>query len=61
MRKVKSGGVLLVDNADRTYYLSHFPELRDQHKWDEQVFIGHFPYCPASILGTTILFTKKGY
>ncbi|HLP36084.1 hypothetical protein [Lacibacter sp.] len=61
MPKVKTGGVLLVDNADRAYYLSHFPELRDEDNWDEKAFIGHFPYCPASILGTTILFTKKGY
>ncbi len=57
--KVKVGGILLVDNADRTYYLRSFPVLREKGKWVEKTFTGHFPYCPASILGTTILFTKQ--
>lgn len=60
MQKVKPGGILLVDNADRAYYLRSFPALDDAEKWEKKVFTGHFPYCPASILGTTILFTKRG-
>lgn len=59
--KIKVGGILLVDNADRNYYLSSFPEFHLQQQWDKKKFIGHFPYSPASILGTTILFTKRAY
>ncbi len=58
MKKVKQNGVLLLDNADRSYYLKPFPELLDKHKWKLVEFIGHFPYAPASIVNTTKLFVK---
>lgn len=58
MNKVKTGGVLLLDNADRTYYLMPFPALDEQDKWKLVSFIGHFPYGPASVLDTTKLFIK---
>jgi hypothetical protein len=61
MRKVKPNGILLVDNADRGYYLRSFPELYEEDKWTIKKFTGHFPYCSASILGTTTLFTKRGH
>lgn len=59
MTKVKQGGVLLLDNADRAYYLDPFPELLNVDIWKQQVFIGHFPYCSASVLDTTIFFYKQ--
>ena len=59
VKKVKRNGALLLDNADRAYYLHPFPELLDKRKWEQLKFIGHFPYGPASILNTTIVFIKK--
>jgi hypothetical protein len=59
MQKVKVNGILLLDNADRSYYLHPFPELFEKSKWSVQTFIGHLPYNPPSVLDTTILFTKK--
>lgn len=59
MKKVKVNGILLLDNADRNYYLQPFPELFNKNKWSAQTFIGHLPYNPPSVLDTTILFTKK--
>jgi hypothetical protein len=56
--KVKKDGILLLDNADRGYYLSPFPELNESSKWKSIVFEGHFPFAPASVLNTTILFQK---
>lgn len=58
MQKVKKKGALLLDNADRLYYLKPFPELFEQDKWKLVNFVGHFPYGPASILNTTKLFIK---
>jgi hypothetical protein len=58
MQKVKLNGALLLDNADRTYYLHPFPELTDQAKWKLVNFVGHFPYGPASVVNTTKLFIK---
>lgn len=57
--KIKKGGVLLVDNADREYYLQPFPELNDRLKWKQQIFTGHTPFGLTSVLYTTKLFTKK--
>ncbi len=57
--KVKKGGALLLDNADRSYYLDHFKELMNAASWTQKKFEGHFPYCSASVLDTTILFIKK--
>lgn len=58
MKKIKRNGALLLDNADRTYYLDPFPELFDVQSWKHLNFSGHFPYGPASILNTTKLFIK---
>ncbi|MFY7839491.1 MAG: hypothetical protein ACOVP7_04400 [Lacibacter sp.] len=58
--KIKKGGALLLDNADRGYYLQPFAELNDTNVWSRKTFIGHYPYSPASVMSTTILFTKKG-
>ena len=58
MRKVKQQGILLLDNADRTYYLAPFPELADAGKWELLTFVGHFPFGPASVVNTTKLFLK---
>lgn len=58
MNKVKTGGVLLIDNADRTYYLQPFPVLLTQDKWKLLDFIGHSSYGSAPILGTTKFFIK---
>ncbi|QNA45010.1 O-methyltransferase [Lacibacter sediminis] len=58
MQKVKKNGALLLDNADRAYYLKPFPQLHEQDKWKLVNFIGHFPYGPASVVNTTKLFIK---
>jgi hypothetical protein len=58
MQKVKRNGILLLDNADRDYYLKPFPELNNQQEWKQVTYIGHFPYGPASVLNTTKLFIK---
>jgi hypothetical protein len=57
--KIRQGGVLLVDNADRGYYLTPFPELFDETKWKRLTFKGHTPYGLTSVLYTTFLFIKK--
>lgn len=59
MRKVKQHGILLLDNADRSYYLAPFPELSDTGKWELMMFIGHFPFGGASTVNTTKLFRKR--
>jgi hypothetical protein len=59
IRKVKPRGILLVDNAERGYYVEPFPELFDNTKWETKTFIGHVPYNPPSSFDTTILFIKK--
>jgi SAM-dependent methyltransferase len=56
---VKKNGILLVDNAERSHYLENFPELTDGNTWEPLVYIGHFPFCPASVLTTTKLFIRK--
>lgn len=57
--KIKKGGILLVDNADREYYLQPFPELNDHSKWEQKSFTGHTPFGLTSVLYTTKLFIKK--
>lgn len=57
--KIKTGGLLLVDNADRTAYLKPFPELMNPDKWIVRRFTGHFPFSSASILSKTLIFQKK--
>lgn len=56
--KIKKGGILLLDNADREYYLTLNPELKDTEKWQRKDYVGHFPFCSASILEITSIFTK---
>lgn len=59
MQKVKKQGILLLDNADRSYYLAPFPELFDPGNWKQLTFTGHFPFGPASVLNTTKLFIRQ--
>ena len=59
MQKVKKQGILLLDNADRSYYLAPFPELFDSGNWKLLTFTGHFPFGPASVLNTTKLFIRQ--
>lgn len=59
LQKVKPGGALLLDNADRSYYLAPFPELFDEERWHSYQFTGHFPFGPASVLNTTMIFIKR--
>lgn len=58
-QKVKTGGVLLVDNSDREHYLAAFPELFDKRKWKHVTFQGHAPYNPPSCIDSTSLFIKN--
>lgn len=58
MQKVKKNGILLLDNADRKYYLKPFVTFQNRELWKELNFTGHFPFGPASILNTTKLFIK---
>jgi hypothetical protein len=56
--KIKKGGALLLDNADRSSYLTPFPALTNSNNWKQIIFEGHFPYGPASVLNTTMVFIK---
>lgn len=58
LKKVKLNGALLLDNADRVYYLKPFPQLMDARKWKEIDFTGHFPFSPASVVNSTKVFIK---
>lgn len=58
MDKIKKGGILLLDNADRKAYIEPFPELKDRRKWKLKKYAGHFPFSPASVLNETYLFEK---
>lgn len=54
-RKVKPGGLLVLDNADRPYYLSHTAgRLAD---FDRALFSGMTPVTPG--LSTTAIFTRR--
>lgn len=57
--KIKRKGILLLDNANRSYYLQPFPDLMDELQWKKIVFEGHFPVSPASVLNTTMIFIKQ--
>lgn len=57
--KIKRNGALLLDNANRSYYLQPFSELMDAGQWEKVVFEGHFPVSPASVLNTTMVFIKR--
>lgn len=56
--KVRKGGILLLDNADREYYLTLNLELKNSSKWKRKDYAGHFPFCSASVLEITSVFTK---
>lgn len=56
--KIRKGGYLLLDNADRPAYLLPFDELKDPSKWERTCYTGHFPMGPASILNKTEFFKK---
>lgn len=56
--KIRKGGILLLDNADREHYLTLNPEMKDSSKWKRKDYAGHFPFCSASVLEITSLFTK---
>lgn len=58
LKKVKKGGLLLIDNADRTEYLAPFPELKNCREWKLNKFTGHFPFASASVLNQTFIFEK---
>jgi hypothetical protein len=57
--KIKRKGILLLDNANRSYYLQPFPDLMDEVQWRKIVFEDHFPVSPASVLNTTMIFIKR--
>lgn len=57
--KIKKGGILLLDNAERNYYIETNPEMEDAEKWRRLDFIGHFPFAPASVLNKTSVFIKQ--
>lgn len=58
MRKIKKDGFLLLDNAEREYYLQPNEEILDKTKWERKDFLGHFPFAPASVINKTSLFKK---
>ncbi|MBF6597701.1 MAG: hypothetical protein ITF98_05680 [Fermentimonas sp.] len=37
---IKKGGYLIVDNSDRSYYLSEFNFLNNQNEWKKNEFVG---------------------
>ena len=37
---IKKGGYLIVDNSDRSYYLSEFNFLNNQNEWKKSEFVG---------------------
>lgn len=54
---VKKGGYLIVDNSDRKYYLSSFPEFNDSKKWQKTEFAG--PIISQYAFSKTSFFKKK--
>lgn len=57
--KIKKGGILLLDNAERNIYIKLNPQMEDKEKWHRINFEGHFPFAPASILNKTSAFIKQ--
>lgn len=57
MPHLKKNGYLIVDNADRSYYLSSFPELFNQDIWNRIEFVG--PVFFQHAFGKTVVFRKK--
>lgn len=58
IQKIRKGGLLLLDNAEREFYLTPNKEMLDVTKWERKDFVGHFPFAPASILNKTSIFKK---
>ncbi|MDD2298157.1 MAG: hypothetical protein PHQ67_05385 [Fermentimonas sp.] len=53
---IKAGGYLIVDNSDRKYYLSPFPNLNNPAEWEKRVFMG--PVFFQHAFGKTTIFKK---
>ncbi len=53
---IKKDGYLVVDNAERNYYLSPFPELNNTDKWEKTEFNG--PVFFQHAFSKTIFFKK---
>ncbi|HRJ40482.1 MAG: hypothetical protein KJZ86_02635 [Caldilineaceae bacterium] len=54
-RKVKIGGMLILDNADRSYYINKTE--RYLSSFDKRLFLGVTPQVP--VLTTTCIFTRR--
>lgn len=44
MRKVRVGGLILLDQSERSYYLAEIPALRDPKSWSSKRFMGPQPF-----------------
>ena len=44
MPKVRVGGILLLDQSERSYYLAEMPELFDKSRWTRTRFMAPLPY-----------------
>lgn len=53
---VKKGGYLIVDNSDRKYYLSPFPNLNNTAQWEKREFMG--PVFFQHAFGKTTIYKK---
>ncbi len=43
MRKVRMGGILLLDQSERPHYLSNILELKDRSRWQLERYMGPLP------------------
>jgi predicted O-methyltransferase YrrM len=57
LKKVKRGGILLLDQSERPYYLTGVPELHDTNQWSMERFMAPLPYSLHFTEAT--FFTKK--
>lgn len=53
---IKEGGYLIVDNSERNYYLSPFPNLNNPNEWEKREFMG--PVFFQHAFGKTTIFKK---
>lgn len=53
---IKRGGYLIVDNSERKYYLSPFPNLNNPSEWEKREFMG--PVFFQHAFGKTTIFKK---
>jgi hypothetical protein len=56
--KIKTGGYLIVDNSDRSYYFDNNEVLFDSSKWESKHFVGPVPYTFS--FSKTSFFKKLG-